>query len=174
MLYVKSMVSTRCKMMVGAALRELGFNHAIVHLGEVEVNEPISEKQRNKLKAALLRLGMELLDDKNAVLIDRIKTIIVGMVYASSNRLPIPFSKYLSERLNHDYTYLANIFSKQQGTTIEKFIIDQKIERVKALLLDKEFNLTEIAFKMHYSSVAHLSNQFKKITGLTPSEFKKV
>jgi AraC-like DNA-binding protein len=122
----------------------------------------------------LLRSGLELMDDKKAVLIEKIKNAIIEMVHYKDELLKVNFSDFLSEKLNYDYTYLANLFSETQGTTIEKFIIAHKIERVKELIIYDEFNLTEIAWMMHYSSVAHLSNQFKKITGLTPSHFKQL
>jgi YesN/AraC family two-component response regulator len=122
----------------------------------------------------MLKSGLELMDDKRTVLIEKIKNVIIDLVYHSDEPLSINFSRYLSEKLDHDYTYLANLFSEVQGITIEKFFIAHKIERVKELLVYNELNLTEIAFKMHYSSVSHLSSQFKKVTGLTPSHFKQL
>jgi AraC-like DNA-binding protein len=152
----------------------LGLHYVIVDLGEADIMETISKQQHDQLKTALLRSGLELMDDKKSVLIEKIKNIIIELVHYSEEPLAINFSEYLSQKLNHDYTYLANLFSEVQGTTIEKFLIAHKIERVKELLVYDELNLTEIAYQMHYSSVAHLSTQFKKITGLTPSHFKQL
>lgn len=168
------MVSTRCKMAVKEELKKLGLHFIVVELGEVEIMEKISLEQREKLKSALLLSGLELMDDKRAVLIERIKNVIVEMVHHSDEIIKINFSNYLSEKLNHDYTYLANLFSEVQGTTIEQFLISHKVERIKELIIYGELNITEIAWKMNYSSVAHLSNQFKKVTGLSPSHFKQL
>jgi AraC-like DNA-binding protein len=168
------MVSTRCKMVVKEELKKLGLHFILVDLGVVDIMENISLEQRDQIKTALLRSGLELMDDKKAMLIERIRNIIIEMVHYSDELPKTNFSDYLSEKLDYDYTYLANLFSEVQGTTIEKFIIAHKIERVKELIIYDELNLTEIAWLMHYSSVAHLSNQFKKITGLTPSHFKNL
>lgn len=168
------MVCIRCKMVVKDELKKLGLHYTIVELGEVEILEDISKEQHDEFKANLLRSGLELMDDKKAVLIQKIKNVIIELIHYSEEPLILKFSEYLSQKLNHDYTYLANLFSEVQGTTIEKFIITHKIERVKELLVYNELNLTEIAYLMHYSSVAHLSTQFKKITGLTPSHFKQL
>jgi AraC-like DNA-binding protein len=161
-------------MVVKAELTKLGLHYTVVDLGEVEILENISAEQLDQLKTALLKSGLELMDDKKSVLIQKIKNVIVELVHYSDEPLVIKFSEYLSQTLNHDYTYLANLFSEVQGTTIEKFVIAHKIERVKELLVYDELNLTEIASLMHYSSVAHLSNQFKKVTGLTPTHFKQL
>lgn len=168
------MVCIRCKMMVKAELEKLGLRYTVVELGEAEIIEDISEEQHDQFKEALLKSGLELLDDKKSVLIQKIKNVIVELIHYSEEPLAINFSDHLSQKLNHNYTYLANLFSEVQGTTIEKFIIAHKIERVKELLVYNELNLTEIAYLMHYSSVAHLSAQFKKVTGLTPSHFKQL
>jgi AraC-like DNA-binding protein len=168
------MVSARCKMAVKEELKKLGLHFIVVELGEVEIMEKITAEQRDQLKLALHDSGLELMDDKRSVLIERIKNVIVEMVHHSDEVIKVNFSHYLSEKLNHDYTYLANLFSEVQGTTIEQFIISHKIERIKELIIYGELNITEIAWKMNYSSVAHLSNQFKKMTGLTPSHFKKL
>jgi len=168
------MVSTRCKMAVKDALRELGLHFILVDLGEVDIMENISMEQREQLKTALLDSGLELMDDKRAVLIEKIKNAIVEMVHHTDELIKVNFSEFLSEKLNHDYTYLANLFSEVQGTTIEQFIISHKVERIKELIIYDELNITEIAWKMNYSSVAHLSNQFKKMTGLSPSHFKQL
>ncbi len=168
------MVCVRCKMVVKSELSKLGLNKVIVNLGEVEIMESISKIQTDLFREALLRFGLELMDDKKSVLIERIKNVIVELVHYSEEPLTTKFSEYLGEKLHHNYTYLANLFSEVQGTTIEKFFIAQKIERVKELLVYDELNLTEIAHQMHYSSVAHLSAQFKKVTGLTPSHFRQM
>jgi len=172
-LYIKYMVSNRCKMLVKDELKKLGL-HYIVNMGEADIMEDITSEQREQIRIALRESGLELMDDKKAVLIERIKTVIIEMVHYTDELPKTNFSDYLSEKLNHDYTYLANLFSEVEGTTIEKFIISHKIERVKELIIYDEVNLTEIAWIMHYSSVAHLSNQFKKVTGLTPSHFKQL
>ena len=166
------MVCIRCKMVVKDELTNLGLRHLVVELGEVDLLEEMTAKQHDELKAALLKSGLELLDDKKSVFIQKIKNIIVELVHYSEEPLTINLSEYLSQKLNHDYTYLANLFSEVTGMTIEKFFITHKIERVKELLVYNELTLTEIAYKMHYSSVSHLSSQFKKVTGLTPSHFK--
>ena len=168
------MVSNRCKIAVKEELRKLGLHFILVELGEVEIMENITPVQKEELKAALIISGLELMDDKRAVLIEKIKNAIIEMVHHSDTILKVNFSDYLSQKLNHDYTYLANLFSEVQGTTIEQFTISHKIERIKELIIYGELNITEIAWKMNYSSVAHLSNQFKKITGLTPSHFKQL
>jgi AraC-like DNA-binding protein len=168
------MVSLRCKMMVKDELRALGLKYNSVDLGTVEILEDISEKQRETLKTNLLRSGLELLDDKRSILIEKIKNIITEMIHYSDEFPKENYSDFISERLNYDYTYLSNIFSEVKGITIQQYIIINKIERVKELLLYDELNLTEISQKLHYSSVAHLSSQFKKITGLTPSFFKQL
>lgn len=168
------MVSNRCKMAVKEALKKLGLHFLVVDLGEVDIMETITDEQRSQIKLALHLSGLELMDDKKAMLIEKIKTVIIEMVHYSDEIIKVNFSDYLSEKLNHDYTYLANLFSEVQGTTIEHFIISHKIERIKELIIYGELNITEIAWKMNYSSVAHLSNQFKKVTGLSPSHFKKM
>jgi len=168
------MVCIRCKMVVKEELAKLGIHYTVVELGEVEIMENISAGQHDQIKIALLKSGLELMDDKKSILIEKIKNVIIESVHYSEEPLTINFSQLLSQKLNHDYTYLANLFSEVQGTTIEKFLIAHKIERVKELLVYNELNLTEIAWRMHYSSVAHLSTQFKKVTGLTPSHFKQL
>jgi AraC-like DNA-binding protein len=166
------MVSIRCKMLVKSELEKLGLHYRSVELGEAEIEEDISPTQRAELHQALKRSGIELMDDKKSILIERIKKVVVELVHYSEEPLTINFSDYLSQKLSHNYTYLANLFSESQGITIEHFLIVHKIERVKELIIYNELNITEIAYKMHYSSTAHLSNQFKKITGLTPTFFK--
>ena len=168
------MVSNRCKLAVKTELKKLGLHFIFVDLGEVEIMESISSDQREQLKEALFESGLELMDDKRAILIEKIKNAIVEMVHHTDEEIKINFSEYLSTKLNHDYTYLANLFSEVQGTTIEHFIITHKVERIKELIIYDELNISEIAWKMNYSSVAHLSNQFKKVTGLSPSHFRQL
>jgi len=168
------MVSNRCKMAVKEELRKLGLHFIVVELGEVEVMENMSAEECELLNTGLHRSGLELMDDKRSVLIERIKNVIIEMVHHSDEEIRVNFSHYLAEKLQHDYTYLANLFSEVQGITIEQFIIAHKIEKIKELIIYGELNITEIAWKMNYSSVAHLSNQFKKMTGLSPSHFKSL
>jgi AraC-like DNA-binding protein len=168
------MVSQRCKMLVKEELKKLGLRYVVLDLGMVEMLEDITAQQQDQLKVNLLRSGLELLDDKKSILIDKIKNVIIEMVHYSDQLPKVNYSEYISEKLDYDYTYLSNIFSEVKGITIQQFIIIHKIERVKELLLYNELNLTEIAYQLHYSSVAHLSNQFKKVTGLSPSFFKQL
>ena len=151
------MVCIRCKMVVKEELKKLGLQYTTVELGEVEIMEDISAEQHDQFQVALLKSGLELMDDKKSILIQKIKNVIIELIHYSDEPLAVNFSDYLSQKLDHNYTYLANLFSEVQGTTIEKFIIAHKIERVKELLVYNELNLTEIAYLMHYSSVAHLS-----------------
>ncbi len=168
------MVSSRCKKAVKEELKKLGLHFIVVALGEVEIMENMSTEQLQDLKQGLLEAGFELMDDKKSMLIEKIKNVIIEMVHYSDEPIKVTFSVYLSEKLDHDYTYLSNLFSEVQGTTIEHFIISHKTERVKELIIYGELNITEIAWKMGYSSVAHLSTQFKKVTGLPPSHFKNM
>ena len=168
------MVSIRCKMIVKSELEKMGLHHLVVDLGEVVIKEDLTTEQHQQLKIALLRSGLELMDDKKAILIEKIRNAIVEMIHYADDRPKENFSDYLGEKLQYDYTYLANLFSEVTGMTIEHFIISHKIERVKELLLYDELNLTQISYKLNYSSVAHLSSQFKKVTGLTPTFFKQL
>ncbi len=168
------MVSNRCKMVVKDILKQLELHFVLVDLGEVDIMETISVMQKEELKTLLKSAGLDLMDDKRAVLIERIKNAVIEMVHHSDEVMKVNFSDFLSQKLNHDYTYLANLFSEIQGTTIEQFVISHKVERIKELIIYGELNITEIAWKMNYSSVAHLSNQFKKVTGLAPSHFKQL
>lgn len=168
------MVSNRCKMVVKEELKKLGFHFIFVDLGEIEIMEDLTARQLDQLRTALLDSGLELMDDKRAILIEKIKTVIIEMVHDSNDLIKINHSDYISEKLKMDYTYLSNIFSEVKGTTIQQYIITHKIEKVKELIMYGELNLTEIAYQLNYSSVAHLSNQFKKITGLSPSHFKQL
>lgn len=168
------MVSNRCKMLVKEELKRLNLHFILVDLGEVDIMEDLSSEKRQELSEALAESGLELMEDKKSIIIEKIKTVIINMVHHSDELLKVNFSDFLSEKLNYDYTYLANLFSEVQGTTIGHFLISHKIERIKELIIYDEHNITEIAWKMNYSSVAHLSNQFKKETGLTPSHFKQL
>jgi AraC-like DNA-binding protein len=171
-LHIKYMVSNRCKMAVREELKKLGLHYIIVDLGEVEVMEDLSDEMLKQLKISLFNAGFELITDKRSVLIEKIKNTIIEMVHHSDDVIKTNFSDFLSEKLNYNYTYLSNLFSEVQGTTIEQYIIQHKIERIKELIIYNELNITEIAWKMNYSSVAHLSNQFRKVTGLAPSHYK--
>lgn len=173
-LYIKYMVSLRCKILVMEELKKLGIHYVIVELGMVEILEDITIDKKAQLKKNLMKSGLELLDNKKSIIIEKIKNLIIEMIHYSEELPKVNYSDFISENLHYDYTYLANIFSEVKGITIQQFIIIHKIERVKELLIYDELNLTEIAFKLHYSSVAHLSNQFKKITGLTPTFYKQL
>jgi AraC-like DNA-binding protein len=168
------MVSIRCKMLVKAELEKLDIKYISVNLGEVQLLEDISEMQKEKLKVALKKSGLELLDDKKAVLIEKIKCVIIEMVHYADELPKTNFSDYLTKKLKYDYTYMANLFSEIEGSTIEHYILVHKIEKVKELIIYDELNFSEIARKMNYSSISHLSHQFKKITGLTPTFFKSL
>lgn len=173
-LYVKFMVSQRCKMMVKEELKKLGIWYVVVDLGIVEILEDITPEQHEQLKLNLMKSGLELLDDKRSILVESIKNVITEMIHHSNEVPRVNYSEFISTKLGYDYTYLANVFSEVQGVTIQQCIIVNKIERVKELLLYNELSLTEIAYRLDYSSVAHLSNQFKKITGLTPTFYKGI
>ncbi|MGV9012922.1 MAG: helix-turn-helix domain-containing protein [Flavobacteriales bacterium] len=173
-LYIKYMVSLRCKLLVKEELMKLGLHYVVVDLGLVEIRENITLDQRRRLKENLLRSGLELMDDKKSILIERIKNAVTEMIYGSEELPKENYSDHLSRKLGYDYTYLANLFSEVKGVTIQHFIIQNKIERAKELILYDELSLSEISYKLHYSSPAHLSNQFKKVTGLTPSFYKQL
>jgi AraC-like DNA-binding protein len=173
-IYIKNMVCIRCKMVVKSELEKLGLHYKTVELGEAVIREDISSEQLDRLNIALKKSGLELMDDKKSILVEKIKAVIIELVHYNEEQIKINLSDYLSEKLDHNYTYLANLFSEVKGTSIEQFYLAHKIEKVKELLVYDELNLTEIAHKLNYSSVAHLSNQFKKITGLTPSHFKSL
>lgn len=168
------MVSLRCKMLVKHELKNLGIHYSSVDLGLVEIIGEITEDKRNKLKAALLKSGLELMDDKKSILIEKIKIIITKMIHYNEELPKVKYSEYISNKMGYDYTYLANVFSEVEGITIEHYIIAHKIEKVKELLIYDELNLSEISYSMNYSSVSHLSTQFKKVTGLTPTYFKNL
>ncbi|MDI1321121.1 MAG: AraC family transcriptional regulator [Algoriphagus sp.] len=173
-LYIKNRISLRCKMRVEDELQKLGIQWMIVDLGMVELVGDLSLEQRMVLKTNLQNSGLELMEDKKSILIEKIKNIIIEMVHYSDELPTVNYSEFICGKLGYVYAYLANIFSEVKGITIQQFIINHKIERVKELMSHDELNLTEISSKLHYSSVAHLSNQFKKITGLTPSFYKKL
>lgn len=168
------MISNHCKLTVKEELKKLGLHFVMVDLGEVDIMEELSVEQMAELKEALQNSGFEIMDDKRAVLIEKIKNTIIELIHHTETNLKTNFSVFLSKKLNYDYTYMANLFSEVQGGTIEQFIISHKVERIKELIIYGELNITEIAWNMNYSSVAHLSNQFKKVTGLTPTHFKKL
>jgi len=173
-LLIKNMVSLRCKLIVKAVLERFGIQATLVELGEIEIEETLLPGQREAIHNELLAFGLELMEDKKSILIEKIKTIIIEMIHYSEEPPVLNFSNFLSEKLNYDYNYLSNLFSEVKGVTIEHYIISHKIERAKELLVYHQLTLTEIAEKLHYSNVAHLSNQFKKVTGLTPTFFKKM
>lgn len=173
-LVIKNMVSIRCKMIVQSIFEDLDIKYTVLELGEVNLSEGLSPEQHAYLKKGLLHTGLELLEDKKSMLIEKIKNIIVEMVHYMDEPPAINFSDYLSDKLSYDYNYLSNLFSEVKSITIEHYIIAHKIERAKELLIYNQLSLTEIAFKLHYSSVGHLSRQFKQVTGLTPSFFRKM
>ncbi len=173
-LYIKNMVCNRCIMVVKQELDKLGIEHGNVNLGEVELKKPLTAGQLGNLSKSLDALGFELLDDGRQKIIEKIKNVIIQHIHHNEDLEQFNFSSILSSELHRDYSYLSKLFSEVEGITIEKYIIHQKIEKVKELIMYKELNLSEIAFKLGYSSVAHLSSQFKKVTGLTPSHFREV
>ena len=168
------MISLRCKLIVEEELKKLDVPYLTVGLGKIEFSENISLQQRNQLEENLSKWGLELLDDKKNILIEKIKNVVIEIVHYSDELPKMNYSDYISEKLGYNYTYLSNLFSEVKGITLQQFIIIHKIERVKELLLYNELNLTEIAYKLHYSSVSHLSYQFKKVTGLSPSVYKEL
>jgi AraC family transcriptional regulator len=173
-IYIKDMVCVRCKMAVQAVLENLGIRFISIELGRVTLAGPLTQEQQKKLHAGLQLYELELMDDKKKILVERIKTSIIEILHSSSFEVPLKFSEHLSKSLYYDYTYLANIFSEMEGTTIERFYISNRVERVKELLIYEALSIKEIAYRLNYSSESHLSMQFKKVTGNTPSEFKKL
>lgn len=173
-LYIKNMVCNRCTMAVDAEIRKAGYHPERVELGEVEIREELDEHQKQQLGERLNELGFELIDDRKSRVISKVKTLIIELVHRNNSDLKMNLSDYLSQELHQDYSHISNLFSEVEGTTIEKYFIAQKIERVKELLVYDELTLSEIAFQLHYSSTSHLSNQFKKVTGLTPGHFKTI
>ncbi len=172
--YIKNMVCDRCIMVVKNELEKLGFHPTNLKLGEVELGRELIDSEKLIINNHLLTFGFELIDDKKSRIIEKIKNVIVNLVHYQDNNIKSNLSDVLSSSLQHDYNYLSNLFSEVEGTTIEKYLIAQKIEKVKELLVYDELSLSEIAFRLNYSSVAYLSNQFKKVTGLTPSHFKQI
>lgn len=168
------MVSLRCKLLVKSELDKLGIAYKSVELGEIQLVEPITESIKRLLKEALHQSGLELMHNKKAILVEKIINIIVEMVHYTEEYPMVNFSTFLSEKMQQDYHKMAEIFSQTKGVTIEHFIILYKVEKIKELIIYDELNLTEISYKMHYSSPAHLSKQFKQVTGLTPSFFKSL
>lgn len=168
------MVSLRCKMVVKEILEKLNIPHLSVELGTVELPEIITESQCKELRIKLLQYGLELLDDKKSILIEKIKKVVIEMIHYADELPDVNYSDYISKQLGYNYTYLSNTFSEVKGINLQQFIILHKVERVKELLLYDELNLAEISYKLNYSSAAHLSNQFKKVTGLTPSFYKQL
>jgi len=173
-LFIKYMVSLRCIMLVKEELKALGLHYVIINLGEVEILEDLSSVQREILKKNLLTSGLELLDDKKSILIEKIKIVVIEMVHYAEELPKVNYSIYISEKMEYDYTYLSNIFSEVKGITLQQFIIKHRIEKAKELIIYDELSLTQISARLQYSSVSHLSNQFKKVTGLTPSAFKNL
>lgn len=173
-LHIKNMVCNRCKMVVKSELEKLGYNPIHVDLGEVTLENELSNQEKALIDKTLHLVGFSIIDDKKSRLIEKIKTLIVELVHHNNNELRTNLSDYLSSQLHHDYKYITTLFTEVEGTTIEKYFIAQKIERVKELLVYDELSLSEIAYLLNYSSVAHLSAQFKKVTGLTPSHFKLI
>lgn len=173
-IFIKNMVCNRCILVVQNELDKLGLKTKNVKLGEVILEEEPTAEEKQQLEAVLVPLGFEVIDDRKSRIIEKIKNIIIDLVHHQNNDSKNNLSEVLSTELNHDYNYLSNLFSEVEGTTIEKYFIAQKIERVKELLVYDELSLSEIAFQLNYSSVAYLSNQFKKVTGLTPSHFKQI
>ena len=171
-IYIKNMVSNSCRFAVKDALNKLNVPYIRINLGEVEVKKNISKNQRENLKVALQKMGFELMNDRRTILIEKVKNTIVEMVHYADDMIKVNFSDYLSHKLNYDYTYLSNLFTEVQGTNIQHFILLHKAERIKELISYDELTISEIAYKMNYSSVAHLSNQFKKVTGFSPTYFK--
>lgn len=168
------MVCYRCKIVVGRIMKMNNIETNHIELGEVELTNPIDEQQLNLIKNELEEVGFELIDNKRSKLIEQVKTLIIQLIHQENSELKVNLSDYLSEKTNLDYKYISNLFSEMEGQTIEKYFIHQKIEKVKELMVYDELSLSEIAFQLNYSSVAHLSAQFKKITGLTPSVFKQL
>lgn len=171
-LQIKNMVSMRCKLMLQNLVNKFGLHIKIIKLGELDITEELDKTEKAKFRTALREIGLDIIDDKRLGLIEHIKNVVVEMVHHADEMPKVNFSNHLSETLGYDYTYMANVFSETEGITIEQFVILHKVERIKELITNGELNITEIAFKMNYSSVGHLSSQFKKSTGFTPSEYK--
>ena len=173
-LFIKHMVCIRCKMVVASELEKLGISYTKLEIGTVEIIGNITAEQKEAFNIAIKKSGLELMEDKKSQIIEKIKNTVIELIHYSEEELQVNFSELLAEKLNLDYTYLSNIFTEVTGSTIQHFIMMHKIEHVKELIFYNELNLSEIAWKLHYSSVQHLSSQFKKVTGLTPSQFKEL
>ena len=173
-LYVRNMACLSCKVVVKEALEELEIQPVKVEMGEVEIKEDLTDIEKKKLNDKIKKVGLELLENKQGAIIEKIRKVVVDYVYHTEEKLIVNFSDYLSKKLNYSYTYLANLFSEVEASTIEQYVIAMKIERIKELIMFEDVTLTEISYKLHYSSVAHLSTQFKKVTGLTPTHFKQL
>lgn len=173
-LYIKNMVSLRCELIVKQELKKLGLRYLVVALGIVELREKASKEQYQKLEENLLVLGLEVLSNKKNILIESIMNVVTEIINLPDDMSHENFSDFISKKLKYDYTNLSKIFSEEKGITLQQYIIARKIEKVKELLLYNQLNVAEIAYKLHYSSAGHLSNQFKKVTGFTPRQFKKL
>ena len=171
-LYIRNMACESCKILVKEELEKLGVQPKSVELGEVETKKELSAEKQKKFNAAIKKAGLEVVENKEGILLEKIKKEILNYAFHSDEKMPKNFSSYLSKKLNYSYSYLASFFSSMEAKTIEQYIISLKIEKAKEIILFKELTLSEIAYKLNYSSVAHLSAQFKKVTGLTPSHFK--
>jgi AraC-like DNA-binding protein len=173
-LYIQNMVCLCCKKTVAAELSKLNINFSSLELGEVQLLRPLTQKERTHLTINLREFGLELMEDPKAILVEKVVALIITMIHSKDDIPNLNFSEYLAQTLNLDYASLSALFSRTKGITIEQYIILHKIERIKELIMDDQLSLTEISYKLHYSSVAHLSNQFKKVTDLTPSYFKSI
>lgn len=171
-LYIRNMACLSCKVVVKEALEELEIVPVKVELGEVETREDMTAEEKKQLNKKIKKVGLELLESKQGSVIEKIRKVVVDYVYHTEEKLIVNFSDYLAEKLDYSYTYLANLFSEVEVSTIEQYVISMRIERIKELIMFEDLTLTEISYKLHYSSVAHLSAQFKKVTGLTPTHFK--
>ena len=171
-LYIKNMVCPRCVMTVRQIFEQLGMPYTNIKLGEVTLTQPLDSQQLAQLSKALEAVGFSLIDDRKSRMIEQIKKLIIQQIHHSSEALNITWADFIADHLNYDYKYLSTLFSSVEGITLEQYIIRQKIERIKELIVYDELTLSEIAFQLGYSSIAHLSSQFKKVTGMTPSQFK--
>ncbi|MFT3680769.1 MAG: helix-turn-helix domain-containing protein [Ferruginibacter sp.] len=172
-LYIRNMACESCKIVVKEELEKMGLHPLKVDLGEADVKEKLSDKQQKQFNNAIQKAGLEVVKNKEGILIDQVKAVIIDYI-ENNDRIKSNLSDYLSKKLNYDYAYLSSYFSAMQASTIEQYMIALKIEKVKEMLVLEDLTLTEIAYKLNYSSVAHLSNQFKKVTGLPASHFKKL
>jgi len=173
-IYIKNMITARCKMAVKSELENIGVYDSTVELGEAEINGDLSTEQLDRLNIALKKTGLELIEDQKSILVEKIKAIIIDLVHFNDEQIKVNLSGYLSEKLDYNYTFMSNLFVEIKGTTIENFFLAHRIEKIKELLMYDELSLTQIALQLHYSSVAHLSSQFKKMTGFTPSQYKNL